>query len=204
MKKIIFLLILIAVFNSCVTVNHKRFTYYKLPPKIPLSFNTNGVYYRFEEFHAENDDDRYWANLFFFYSDGTFTSTALTMENSSDKDIISKISGEFYRKIEKAEVTDGAYLINDDSLKTQMFIGTQQRSLYNLNIIEEVFLINRKNNSIKLISTFCEWCSTGEKKNLAADITREEYKFLPLTNKPDSSKLWFKKAKWYKKEIGIK
>ncbi len=201
MKKVYKLFVLVMMINSCDTANYKRFTFYKDVPKIKESFLTNGVYYRFEEFHAENGDDRYWAHLFFFYRDGTFTTTALTMNGSSDNDITSKISSEFNAKMEKSKGTDGAYLITGDSLKTQMFIGTQQRTRYSLDIIEDVFLIKRENNSLKLISTLCQWCTKDEKKIHDAHIAGEEYKFLPLITKPDSSKIWFTKTKWYKDGI---
>ena len=204
MRKLIYLFVLIIGFNSCGTVNHNRFSYYKLSPKIKESFATNGVYYRFEEFHGVNDDDRYWAHLYFFYRDGTLISTTLSMKSSTDKDVISKLSGEFNKNVERAVGNDGAYIINGDSLKTQMFISTQQRKLYNLDIIEDVFLINKENNSIKLISIFCQWCSKDEMKIFASDIASEEYKYLPLIAKPDSSKLWFRKTKWYKKGLEIK
>ena len=81
MKKLNFLFLLVLL-NSCGLINHNRFTYYKQVSKIEALFRTDGVYYRFSEFHAENGDDRYFAGLYFFYKDGTVISNSVRMKNS--------------------------------------------------------------------------------------------------------------------------
>jgi hypothetical protein len=200
MKKLIYLFILMAAFNSCWTVNHKRFTYYKLPAQYHPSFNTNGLYYRFKEYRTVHGDDRYWAGVYFFYQDGNVLTASITMKDSSDKDIVSKLTNELYTAIENSNGDGGAYAIVGDSLKLQMFVGTQQRGVWATDIINENCIISTDDHAITLTSTICEWCPKETNKAFAkAPI--EEYKFLPLTRKPDSSKLWFRKKKWYKREL---
>ena len=194
---------LIVLFTSCGIANHSRFTYYKQVLKIE-EFRTDGVYYRFSEFHGGNGDDRYFAGLYFFYKDGTVISNSVKMKNSLDKDVASKMTNDMYHAVEVAQNSGGAYIVKEDSLKIQIFGGTQQRTLYSLDILEFLFFVNKYNSSIKFVSSFCNWCPKNGNNDSLVLIPNPEYNFLPLTNKPDSSKLWFKKTKWYKKEVGAK
>ena len=194
----------IILFTSCNVLNHSRFSYYKQPPEAQTAFNTNGVYYKFEEVHYGDSDDRYWASLYYFYKDGSIINTALSMKNSADKDILSKLTSDFNKSIELAYRSGGAYLISGDTLKTQMFEGTGQRGIYDDNVVEYNYLIDKKTDSIILISSFCDWCEKNRKKKMAMDIGIERYSFLPLTVKPDSSKIWYKKTKWYKEDMNTK
>jgi len=199
-KNIIYFLIVLL--TSCNILNHSRFSYYKQFPETKSVFKTNGVYYKFEEFHTVHGDDRYYASLYYFYKDGSIINTSLQMENSTDKDILSKLTGDFNKRNELAYRTGGAYLISGDTLKTQIFEGTGQRGLYADNVVEYNYLVDKKSDSIILISSFCDWCEKSRRKNMAMDIGIERYSFLPSVVKPDSSKIWYKKAKWYRKEVG--
>ncbi len=195
---------LIILSTSCNILNHSRFSYHEQFAETQTAFKTNGVYYKFEEYHSVYGDDRYYASLFYFYKDGSIINTSLTIKNSGDKDILPKLTSEFNKRIELAYRTGGAYIISGDTLKTQMFESTGQRGMYSENVVEYRFIFNKKSDSIRLISSFCEWCSKDRKKKMAMEIPEERYNFLPLTIKPDSSKIWFKRTKWYRKEVAGK
>ena len=201
MIKVICLVTFIAFTISCGITNHKRFTFYKQEFKDEESFRKDGVYFRHKGYIGGRGDSEFRAELYFFYGDGSFKSINIDVADSSLEALRSKMTAGLYEELVFLHISDGAYQFRGDSLITQIFISTQQRGIYSLDIAEEFFLVNRSQHSIEYVGSFCKWCPKNKKVNFGKTLIDEHYRFLPLQSKPDSSKFWFKKKKWYKEEV---
>jgi len=201
MIKVICLVTFIAFTISCGITNHKRFTFYKQEFKNEESFRKDGVYFRHSGFIGGIGDERFRADIYFFYGDGSFKSISTDVADSSLETLRSKMTADFYKRLVFLEISDGAYQFRGDSLITQIFIGTKQRGIYSMDIAEEFFLVNKSRPSIQMVGSFCKWCPKKERVNFGKTLIDEHYQFLPLQSKPDSSKFWFKKKKWYKEGV---
>ncbi len=208
MRKIIHTILLVPIFFSCNIVNHKRFTYYKQPPIKPLAFSTIGLYYNFTRstFTRWDPERKYWAHVYFFYEDGSFYTTSIGVKDSSVNDLKMELPNDYHQFVENNPDATGAFKIVGDTLKVERFIGTAQRGIYATDVMEQYFILNRNTNSITLIKNYCKWCaavysSFDKKTGIENTKVPVEYNFMPLQTMPDSSKMMYKKKRWYKDEI---
>ncbi len=206
MKKILQTLFLVPLISSCFTVNYKRFTYCQQPSTTKsLVFNTNGLYYSFDRSPFTSYDVGYehYAGVYFFYKDGSVYSTAIGTRNPSASDLKNKLPGEYHKFVENNRDAAGAFIIVGDTLKVQLFMGTQQRGIYATDVMEQYFIIDRRTNSLTSLKSYCKWCAPNysgfdKKTGFEKDYVPVQYNFLPLPEKPDSTKMRYKHKRWYK------
>ena len=59
-----------------------------------------------------------------------------------------------------------------------------------------------RDSTIQLITQICKWCPDKIRdypKNGVRSIETYKYRFYQTDNKPDTSNLWIKRTRWYKK-----
>src|SRR5687768_13508 len=96
----------------------------------------------------------------------------------------------------------GYYAIRSDTIKIQFFIYQDQYWMRR-NSLELIGMI-KNDTTIELRRSSCHWCDkfyniTLPKSNSIDFEPPIEYRFVKDEQKPDSSRIWFRKKKWYLK-----
>lgn len=203
----IIIVITLTFLHSCFfrIPNKKHFTYYAKNNISPVGIQLEGFYFMVREAHINyphldhTNDPKYYIKVFFFYKDGTFKSGGNRSYNLiPTREFITELIG--YMEEDPDEW--GAYVIEEDSIKAQYFV-TKSVGIANTDIIEMVGYI-KNDTTIVIEKELCNWCDnqfSDFKKGVRIFNPPREYHFQPFEIKPDSSKAWFKKKKWYKKGL---
>lgn len=207
MNKVLITLFLVPIISSCFTVNYNRFTYYRQTPAKPLTLNVAGLYCSFKRttFTSYDPEQKYWARIYFFYEDGSVYETSVGMKDSSLNELKNEMPGNYYKFVENNIDATGAFKIVGDTLKIQRFVSTGQKGGYATDLLERYFIINKNIGSLTSLQSYCKWCAPNDsgydkRIGLEKNYLPVEYNFLPLSEKPDSSKMRYKHKRWYKKE----
>ena len=194
---------------GCIVV-HNEFSIYKKPVFEGIktkNLHLNGIYY------IKNPNFKYPTPFIYFYDNGTayLLSYVQGSFDGSNEAVM------FWSNIEQAvdhyrsnwsDPTDrdmwGCYTVKDDSIWIQSFYRGDQSAIRR-NMTEHHGIIN-SDGSIEIIYTKCKPCHKVFPEDYNKDaielyLPTAKYSFFKTDKRPDNTKAWFLKKKWYRKEL---
>jgi hypothetical protein len=191
-----------SVLFSCNIASHKNFTAYRQKPitESSVKLKIKGIFFRkpYREHHDQSPPI-----YFYLLSDGSLIQE--NAEGSSRGDEFKFWNDpEYYLtnfKLPKFG-TEGHYFIKD-SIITMQFYETNPGGFIAYNTIELVGKI-KNDTTVSLIKGNCDWCASSWLRyngNGTADFSNVEYVLHKTDIFPDTTDIWFKRKRWYKKKV---
>jgi hypothetical protein len=187
------------VLTSCSLINHKNFYAHKHVPfgMTTPSLKTYGIY-----FPANFGSKSYLPNLFFLNQDGSVESTLRNEVSRIDSDKFWQEPDEYLKKLEMSSIVSSGHFYADNGILTiQTFEMVNPGGFYTTTSVELCgYIIN--DSTFRLIETVCDIEYKNKlKSGVELPFKEQEYRLFKTAIKPDSSKIWFKRKKWYQKEV---
>jgi hypothetical protein len=187
--------------NSCNMISQKHFNAYKKEP-----FDLNSAQLRIDGIYfmkpCRDYVDHEPPHFFFFFSDGS-----LAESTGSGISIVPDVHfwdnpDKYLKGLHLKFGYKGHYFVRGKEIFMQFF-DINPGAFFAVNALElRGTIVN--DSSIVLTKGYCEWC-LGTYLNYNKDGTVEfdqvEYRFYKTNIRPDSLDMWFKKKKWYKRNV---
>ncbi len=205
-KSITFLSLVALLFftNACNLYRHNNFNAYKYKPLLSLKdeAKTAGIY-----FVTNYSTKGYFESptFFYLYKDGSvWGSNTVGLSTVPEQDFWKTPRAYLDKMNFNTAENSGHFLIRENKIQIEVF-AISPGDFFTKNTIK--FEGQLKNDStILLTKEICNWCihHVREYPKTGIKDIKEEYKFYSTSIKPDSSKIWFKNTKWYKRGVGIR
>jgi hypothetical protein len=200
-------ILMVALVTSCVSI-HRHFTLYKEKPFLSKNdiIDLSGVFIG----KVEKLKNHY--SVMYLYHDGSMIINTYVLKTVRGEEFWNNVPQYLAKELNQLQAVPpnwnrltGHFIIRGDSIHIEYFI-TQDQYWLKRNSIEN-FGILKNDSLIVLVSKKCEWCHKsyyqGGSEFLDGPYDPPKvYQFYYASYKPDSSKIWFKRKRWYK--IGLR
>jgi len=178
----------------------RSFNLYKQKYYQQNSMKIRGFYYSLKEYPNYT--------FLIFYSDGSYLKVKLNF--STDTNRVEQIIEQLKNKNDLKYSDDawGIYRIHNDSISLQSFEGKEpmgKKELFNEVVVNETGKIIN-DSTIAFTKWDCKYCQYNFPYTPGLHVFNpiHEFKFCnQLIEKPDSSKVWFKRKSWYRKHAKL-
>jgi hypothetical protein len=185
---------------GCVS-NHQNFNVYKAEPfRSGDQFPLNGFY-----FLKDFSPTKYWdrPHGIYFFADGSLCAYTTNEISTIPESEFWSYPEEYLRTLDfvRNAGEPGHFTVKNDTLIIEFITwrgGFPQQGSNRFEGImgnDSTFILNRQ---------ICRWCPIridGFRDNGVRSMRDIQYRFYPTDIRPDSSRLWIKKTRWYRKRV---